>query len=82
MVIQSALPTEVQTKLGREVMVEPSNVKLTYLTEQLRETKEDQEELDEIQATVLTQNIFLSGKRAQATSLNPWAAFKIRSENV
>lgn len=41
MVIQSALPTEVQTELGREVMVEPSHVKLTYLTEQLRETKED-----------------------------------------
>lgn len=41
LVIQSALPTEVQTELGRDVMVEPSSVKLTHLTRQRREAEED-----------------------------------------
>lgn len=74
MVIQSTLPTVVQTELGRDVMAEPSNVKPTYLTQQLREAEEDQEKswmkyrlLSSLRTFIRQEN----GRRLHPTSLSP-----------
>lgn len=72
MVILPTCQLRCRTELGRDMMAEPSNVKPTYLTQQLREAEGQVKELDEIQA-LSSLRIFIhcenGSKRLQPTSL-------------